>query len=415
MESILKNEIDFFIRELVSSINVEPIVQEGIQTLGIDAEKIFLVAVGKASWTMANAASKYLDDAIIGGLVITKYGHNEGVINKLQVFEAGHPIPDEASFEATRLILDTCTNLSDEIEILFLLSGGASSLFELPTIESDLFFDIYKELVRSSASIKEINIIRKKISQVKGGRFAKACEPKKISAIVLSDVLSDEIAVVGSGPTSSDDSTLSEAIQIATKYNLEQGLSALLKISDDDSFEVTNVRSFLGGNVSILCKNARDICTKMGYESYLITDRLDCEAREAGKFLAAIAQTYQDTTKDLAFIVGGETVVDVIGDGLGGRNQELVFSAIERIQGLQNVAILSFGSDGTDGPTDAAGAYITGGTFDKLRELNINYEHVLRTNNTYPALKSLETLICTGPTGTNLNDVSVLLIKAVKQ
>ena len=256
----------------------------------------------------------------------------------------------------------------------------------------------------------EINTIRKRLSAVKGGKFAAHCAPAKMEAIVLSDILGDPLDSIASGPVSPDSATSADALAIAEKHALRLSAAARGCLHAETPKALDNVNAQVVGSVRELCRAAGEACRSMGYETVFLTDQLDCAAREAGRFLASVLRSHVGDGRKLAFLSGGETVVHLTGKGLGGRNQELALSASEGLRGLHNAAILSIGSDGTDGPTDAAGGYVDGDTFEELRENGITLHEVLQANDAYHALKAVDGLIITGPTGTNVNELYLGLI-----
>lgn len=373
--------------------------------------QLVLVAIGKAAWQMARAAHDTLGDAVSRGMVITKHGHSQGPIGELLIREAGHPVPDEHSYAATREALQMAKGLKPTDSVLLLVSGGGSSLFEDPLIDPVEMQAITDQLLKSGADIVEINTIRKRLSGVKGGRFALACEPAQVHAVVLSDIIGDPLDMIASGPAYPDTSTMDDVVRIVKKYGLQLSDNAQSCLRNETPAKLRNVHSQVTGSVSVLCKAAAEEAKKLGYAPTILTASLQCQAREAGSFLASIAQYHQDTDKSLCFIAGGETVVRVTGTGKGGRNQEIALSAAQGIAGLRDTAVFSLGSDGTDGPTDAAGGYADQDTAQQLGVLGINIHDALNDNNAYHALQPTDGLIITGPTGTNVNDVSVVLIK----
>ncbi len=376
--------------------------------------KVVLVAVGKAAWQMAKAAVEQLGSRISNGVVITKYGHSQGELANLKIFEAGHPVPDENSFRATEEAIAAVSGLGLDDTVLFLISGGGSALFEKPLISKESLDSLTKQLLACGADIVEMNTVRKRFSAVKGGRFAKLCEPAKVRAIVLSDIIGDPLDMIASGPAYPDSSTCEQAKAVIAKYGIviDDEMAALLE--QETPKYLYNVTTDITGSVRQLCSVAAGQALAMGYEPFVLTANLSCEARDAGTFLANIAQFHVNDGKDLAFIAGGETVVHLTGKGKGGRNQELALSAAAGIDGMDNACVFSLGSDGTDGPTDAAGGWTDGTTTAKLREQGVKIFDVLRNNDAYHALKAVDGLIITGPTGTNVNDVSVLLIRGKK-
>lgn len=407
----LREDANYVIKEAIEKVLPDEAVAKALEGKDFGKGKIYLVAAGKAGWQMARAAHQILGDHIEKGVVATKYGHVKASLPSIECYEGGHPVPDENSFRATNAALDLVRNLKKEDTVLFLLSGGASALFEKPLVSGDELAEITEQLLACGADIVEINTIRKRLSAVKGGRFAKLCEPAFVYSIVLSDVLGDPLDMIASGPAYPDSSTCQQAVALAEKYQLNLSEQAWGLLHQETPKKLTNVETEITGSVKNLCMAAKDTLENLGYETILLTDQLNCEAREAGSFLSAIAKTYQNTKKSLAFIAGGETVVHLTGKGKGGRNQELALAAATGISGLKDTAIFSVGSDGTDGPTDAAGGYADHRTADLLAEKGISIYSVLQENDAYHALKEVNGLIMTRATGTNVNDFAVLLIK----
>lgn len=373
--------------------------------------RIFLVAAGKAAWQMADAAVKTLGQ-MEDGVVVTKYGHVKAEIPGVRCYEAGHPVPDANSFAATEKALELVHGLHPEDTVLFLLSGGGSALFEKPLISGEELQEITAQLLASGADIVEMNTIRKRLSGVKGGRFASACAPAKVFSIVLSDILGDPLDMIASGPAVPDTSTCAQALAIAEKYRLKLSEQAQALLKQETPKMLDNVTTRITGSVRELCAAAAAACRERGYEPILLTDRLCCEAREAGSFLGSIVRTHAGRGKKLAYIAGGETVVHLTGNGLGGRNQELALAAAPALAGLEHCCVFSVGSDGTDGPTDAAGGYVDGQTDAALRTAGWDVFAALQNNDAYHALQAIGSLLITGPTGTNVNDVSVALVDA---
>ena len=372
--------------------------------------RVFLVAVGKAGWQMAHAALQCLPTPPAQGIVVTKYGHVLTDLPGIRCLEAGHPVPDENSFAATQAVLDMTADLSPADTVLFLLSGGGSALFESPLVPGAELQAITRQLLACGADIVEMNTIRKRLSAVKGGCFAAHCAPAGVQTIVLSDILGDPPDMIASGPAASDLSTCDEALKIAEKYDLQLSPAARTCLGTETPRHLDNVQMQIIGSVRELCAAAAAQCRALGYEPLYLTDRLNCEAREAGRFLAAIARSHANDGKKLAFIAGGETVVRLTGSGLGGRNQEIALAAAENLSGLSNAAVISIGSDGTDGPTGAAGGYADGGTQAALASAGWNIADALRQNDAYHALQTVNGLVHTGPTGTNVNDVAIALV-----
>lgn len=407
----VRGDAEAIIRESIKSVLPDEAVARALSQKQFGSGKLYVAAAGKAAWQMAKAASDILGDRIEQGVVVTKYDHVQGEIPRMVCFEAGHPVPDENSFLGTQAVINLVTGLDSEDTVIFLLSGGGSALFEKPLLPAEELQDITKQLLACGADIVEINTIRKRLSAVKGGKFAQICEPAKVYSIVLSDILGDPLDMIASGPAYPDSSTSEEAAAIAQKYQLRLSNEAKQLLQKETPKQLSNVETVITGSVRQLCQAAAQACEACGYHPVFLTDQLDCEAREAGAFLAAIAKSHQNSTESLAFIAGGETVVHLTGKGLGGRNQELALAAAQGIAGLEHTAVFSIGSDGTDGPTDAAGGYVDGQTKALLTEAGMDIYQVLQQNDAYHALERTGGLIRTGATGTNVNDVAVILIR----
>ena len=406
----LREDADKIITASIQAVLPDEAVKKALEGKDFGNGKVRLVAAGKAAWQMAHAAVSILGDRLDSGIVVTKYHHVKGDIPKVTCYEAGHPVPDENSFRGTHAAIELVKDMTAEDTVLFLISGGGSALFEDPLISGEELSDITNQLLACGADIIEMNTIRKRLSAVKGGKFAKLCEPAKIYSIVLSDILGDPLDMIASGPAYPDSSTCDQAVSIAKKYQLKLSDKVWELLKEETPKELHNVETNITGSVRNLCSAAAASCESLGYRPFILTDQLSCEAREAGNFLAAIAKTYQSTTESIAFIAGGETVVHLTGKGKGGRNQEIALAAAEGIAGLTDTAVFSIGSDGTDGPTDAAGGYADNTTRSILAEKNISIYDVLQKNDAYHALEQSGGLIKTGATGTNVNDVAVLLI-----
>lgn len=409
MEKVLRNCANQIIAASIQAVLPDEAVRRALR--GFHPEgRTFLVAAGKAAWQMAHAAVETLG-YVDGGVVVTKYDHVKGEIPGVSCYEAGHPVPDENSFSATEKALELVHGLTAQDTVLFLLSGGGSALFEKPLIYGDELQDITSQLLASGADIVEMNIIRKRLSGVKGGRFAQACAPAKVFSIVLSDILGDPLDMIASGPAALDTSTCGQALAIAEKYRLNLFAQAKALLAQETPKTLDNVTTQITGSVRELCAAAATACRERGYEPVVLTDRLCCEAREAGSFLGSIVRTHAGQGKKLAYIAGGETIVHLTGKGLGGRNQELALAAAPALSGLEHCCVFSVGSDGTDGPTDAAGGYVDGQTETALHAAGMDVFLTLADNDAYHALKAVDGLILTGATGTNVNDVAVALVE----
>lgn len=407
----IRQDADYIIKESIKSVLPDEAVIRALKGKTFDTGKLYVVAAGKAAWQMAKTASEVLGDRIEEGVVCTKYDHVKGEIPQMKCFEGGHPIPDKNSYIGTQAALDLAANLKKDDTVLFLLSGGGSALFEKSLVSETELANVTKQLLECGADISEINTIRKRLSAVKGGKFAKWCEPAHVYCIVLSDVIGDPLDMIASGPAYPDSSTSEQALQIVEKYGLNFSEETLSLLKEELPKDLHNVETIIAGNVKNLCTSAKEACEKLGYHTVILTDEMTCQAKEAGSFLGAIARGHQDSGKSLAFIAGGETVVCITGKGKGGRNQEIALAAAEKIAGLKDTAVFSVGSDGTDGPTDAAGGYVDGTTKEILQKKDIDIFPVLKDNDAYHALEKTNGLIITGATGTNVNDVAVVLIK----
>ena len=410
MERDLRKDSEQVVRKAISACLPDEAVRRALEGKEFPG-RVVLVSVGKAAWRMADAVWKALNGKISKGVVLTKYGHLSGPIGNLELYEAGHPVVDEASVAGTERILELVKGLAPSDTVLFLVSGGGSALFEKPLIPLSELAEVNRQLLACGASIGEMNGIRKRLSAVKGGRFAELCRPAKVFAVVLSDVIGDRLDVIASGPAAPDRSTCKEAAETVKRYGLQLSEKAMELLQKETPKALENVETCITGSVSELCRAAAEEAGRLGYRPVILTDSLGCQAKEAGAFLGACAR-YQrlHAVEPLALIAGGETVVELTGHGKGGRNQELALAAAAEIAGMDGVCVVSAGSDGTDGPTDAAGGIVDGKTAGTLKICGISIPEVLRQNDAYPALERCGGLLMTGPTGTNVNDVAAALI-----
>lgn len=378
---------------------------------------VTLVAIGKAAWRMAAAAYEMLGGRVARGLVVTKYGHSMGPIGPLEIIEAGHPVPDENSVRGGQRALELADAAGTQDIVLLLVSGGGSALFESPLEGVTLgdLADITRRLLACGADIGQINTVRKHLSGVKGGRFAQRCAPARVMSIVLSDVLGDSLSAIASGPAYPDTTTSEEAMAIVNRYQIPLSDGMRRALEGETPKQLANVTSVITGSVRRLCEAASESCRRLGYVPHVLTTTMACEAREAGSLIASMVREIREGNScfqpPCALILGGETVVHLRGDGLGGRNQELAAAAGLCIDGLSGVCVGSLGSDGTDGPTDAAGGIVTGDWAARCREKGLSIEAYLDENDTYSLLDATDALLVTGPTGTNVNDVAIALIR----
>jgi hydroxypyruvate reductase len=338
-----------------------------------------------------------------------------GPIGTLEVHEAAHPVLERRNLDATGRVLAMTDGLSEKDTVLFLVSGGGSALFELPLpgISLSDVADMTSQLLACGADIVEINTLRKHISSVKGGRFAEKCAPARVRSVVLSDVLGDRLDSIASGPAYPDSSTTKEAAAIVRKYGLKLPQNVLDALAIETPKKLDNVVTRVTGSVPVLCESALRLLTERGFATTLLTTTLDCEAAAGGAFFAALAReavrTQDQRSSPIAFVAGGEAVVKLKGKGKGGRCQEMALSAALGMEGLREVVFAAVGSDGTDGPTDAAGGIVDGETTQRIRAQGKDPRALLDDNDAYHALQASEDLVITGPTGTNVNDLLLLL------
>ncbi|MCL2569270.1 MAG: glycerate kinase [Oscillospiraceae bacterium] len=416
MAHTLRHDAEIMIERIISENMPQRSVQQALEGHTFHGN-IYYIAIGKAAWTMAKAASDFLGDSIVAGLVITKYDHAQGEIPRTEIIEAGHPISDQNTLLGAEKAIALAEKLGEGDELLFLVSGGGSALFEAlkPGITLDDLVALNSQLLACGADIVEINAVRKRFSRVKAGRFAEIAAPARVFSVVLSDVLGDRLDSIASGPVAPDRATVEDVQKIVSTYDIKLTDIQKQYLLEETPKATPNVTTIITGNVRSLCQSAASAAIELGYTPLILTTTLHCEAREAGRFFASIAAEIQTGTgpvaKPCAIIAGGETVVTLKGKGKGGRNQELALSAAKGISGLDSTLLFSLGSDGTDGPTDAAGGLVDGQTLKTLREQGLDFDKLLADNDAYHALEATDGLIFTGPTGTNVNDVSVLLCR----
>ena len=385
--------------------------------------RIIVVGMGKASAGMASALEDLLEGKISKGLVVTADGYGSPT-RIVEVVEASHPVPGARGLAAAQRIADVVDAAQEDDLIIVLVSGGGSALLTLPAsgIALNDLASTNELLLRSGATIQETNTVRKHLSQLKGGNLAARAFPATVIALVLSDVAGDPLNAIASGPTVGDPTTyenaasilrhhaLWEKVPLSVRTRIEGGLSGKIPETPkpgDDVF--ARVRTTIIGSGSVAAEAALNEARGLGYHTLLLTTTLEGEAREVGKVLASIAREEVHHKVPLQLpaliIAAGETTVTVSGSGKGGRNQELALSSATGIRGLPGAVIASMGTDGRDGPTDAAGAMVDGGTIPRLREQGIDPNESLTANDSYHALASSSDLIFTGPTGTNVADL----------
>lgn len=315
MNSTLRKDAETIIRAAIAAVRPDAAVTRALSGLTFPG-RVLLVSAGKAGWQMASAAIRCLNVPADGGIVLTKYGHVAGRLHGLTCFEAGHPVPDANSFRGTQAVLDLTADLGPEDTVLFLLSGGGSALFEKPLIDPEELRSITEQLLACGADIVEMNTIRKRLSAVKGGRFARWCAPARVEAVILSDIVGDPLDMIASGPAAADPSTCGQAMAIVEKYRLRLSAPALDCLRRETPKTAGNVHTQVIGSVRELCRAAKASCEALGYRPQILTDRLGGEAREAGIALARALKALPPGSGRTALIAGGETVVRLTGSGL---------------------------------------------------------------------------------------------------
>jgi len=392
-----------------------------------DFKRIVVVGAGKGSAPMAQAVDDLLDERLEGGLVIVKYGYT-APLKKVRLIEAGHPIPDEAGQRGTEELLEMVKGLGEDDLVLCLLSGGGSALLPAPVEGVGLGEkqETTKILLESGASIHEVNAVRKHLSRIKGGWLAKAAAPATVVSLILSDVIGDDLDVIASGPTVGDRSTFSDCLRVIEKYHLEsripppvwdhlhKGAAGAVQETPkpDDPVFSTAYHLIVGNNILCL-EAAAHKAQKMGYHTLILSSYVEGETREVAKVHGAILKEILSSGRPLAspacIISGGETTVTIRGKGKGGRNQEFALACGIEIAGWQGAAVFSAGTDGTDGPTDAAGAFADWRMVERALEMGLDPGVFLRENDAYTFFEKLGDLVITGPTNTNVMDVRILI------
>ena len=389
---------------------------------------LYVVGAGKAAAKMARAVEALLGERIAGGIVIVKHGHNIP-LKKLEIVEAGHPIPDPAGIKATEAIIQLLRRTQKTDLILCLVSGGASALLSCPVADLSLQDKqrTTQALLNCGARIQEINAIRKHISRVKGGRLAELACPSTVLSLILSDVIDDSMDNIGSGPTAPDSSTFADCLAIINRYGVGDmiplAVTSFLKkgaageiadtpMADDPIFQ--QVQNLLIGNNQLALVAAKEKAQALGYNTLILSKSVEGEARSVAIDHVVSARDVLSGSSPVrapaCIISGGETTVTIRGAGLGGRNQEFALAAALEIDGLEGIVALSGGTDGTDGPTDAAGGIVDGTTIQRARDKGLDALSYLERNDSYPLLKTVGDLLVTGPTLTNVMDLRLILI-----
>ena len=410
---------------------------QGAQAAGLlahlpRADRVLLVAAGKAAVPMAQAAAQALGERIAAGLIVTKYGHasQKRLPTAIETIEAGHPVPDQAGLTAAERLLGMLESATAGDFVLLLLSGGASALLPLPVPGISLadLQELTSLLLRAGASIGELNTVRKHLDRMKGGGMARAAAPSPLLALILSDVVGDPLDVIASGPAVPDPTTFQQAWDILQRYDLlekapestrsylaagRRGQAPETPKPGDPLFE--SVENHIIGSNRLAALAARDEAERLGYRALLLSTFIEGEARQVGRVAAGLAKGVRlqgdPFPPPACLIFGGETTVTVRGSGSGGRNQELALAAALALESLPDVGLMALATDGSDGPTDAAGAIVDGETILHARELGLDPYAALENNDAYPFLRATGSLMLTGPTGTNVNDLTVILVR----
>ncbi|RMF58953.1 MAG: glycerate kinase [Calditrichaeota bacterium] len=391
-----------------------------------DDTNLYVIGFGKASGTMAEAIENILADRITGGIVIVPDNYT-GKTVKICQREAGHPFPDERGLKATEEILQLLSQAQDSDLVICLISGGGSALLEkLPsTITLEMLREVTEIMLNSGATIEEVNTIRKNLSLVKGGKLATYIHPARCLSLILSDVIDDPLDVIASGPTAPDSTTLNDVREILKRYQLdtrfpepvltvlEKGLAGTPLQPDDPVFE--KVSNIIVGNNLLALRAAEVKARQKGYQPMILGNRICGESREVARVIAEVMKEIVESEFPIqppaCVIFGGETTVTVEGSGLGGRNQELVLAALIELKEVDfPFVLLSCGSDGRDGPTDAAGAIITEKSWENALLAGLNPQSYLQNNDAYHFFERIDGLIKTGPTGTNVMDIGIVLL-----
>jgi hydroxypyruvate reductase/glycerate 2-kinase len=418
-------------------------------------DRLVIAAFGKAACTMAKAVEDDLSDLIDSGIVITKYGHitvrqcdsamvnygnkiiplknccSDALLRYCTIFEAGHPVPDENGLRGTEEIVKLLKSADENTLVVCLISGGGSALLVSPyegisLVEKQKITEL---LLKAGADINELNTVRKHISNVKGGRLAEIAYPAKVISLILSDVIGDRLDVIASGPTAPDKTTFNDALKVLEKYRLidkapgsiievlQKGAKGFINETPKEGNTIfDNVENIVIGSNRKVLEAAKEKAESLGFKPEIISSEVTGEAREVGKWLAAEVRKSrsaeeQKRKKPICLISGGETTVTVKGNGIGGRNMELALSFAMEIEGIDGITLLSAGTDGTDGPTNAAGAIVDGETVKKARAIGLNPEEYLNNNDSYNFFKKIDGLFTTGPTGTNVMDIQIMMIE----
>lgn len=389
------------------------------------AGRVMVIGAGKASASMAQAAETFFGDRISAGAINTKHGHGAD-LHRVVCRECGHPIPDQAGVDGARRIAEIARSAEAEDLVICFISGGASALMPLPAHPLKLgeTQDVTRLLLESGASIHEINTVRKHLSAISGGRLARMAKRGRVVSLILSDVIGDDLDVIGSGPTAPDASTFEDARQVLERRGIWERCSERVRKHIEDAKEESpkpgdplfeGVRNVVVGSNRQALAAAQAKAVELGYKTVLLSSTIQGETREIARMHAAIlaeaCATGNPVKRPGCILSGGETTVTIRGNGKGGRNQEFCLAAALEIAGLKEVLVFSAGTDGTDGPTDAAGAFADGSSLERARAAGCNPDQQLDNNDAYPLFERIGDLLVTGPTRTNVMDVRIMLVK----
>ena len=411
------------------------LIVDGLSFVLPDYDRVFIVAAGKAAVPMTLATAEHLGDSLTCGVVVTKYGHGQTMDDQyshhIDLFEAGHPVPDENSVRGAQAVADLARGATERDLVICLVSGGGSALLTLPVsgLSLDELQQLTDGLLRSGATINEMNTVRKHWSQIKGGNLARLAHPATVLTLILSDVVGDPLEVIASGPTVPDPTTVEDARAILARYGLDRGSGVFDHGANERSVQrawdfvetpkpgdevFERVHHVLIGSNRLAAAATAAEAHQLGYNTLLLSTYVEGEAREVARVAAGLAKgvrVHGDPISPPACLIwGGETTVTVRGKGRGGRNQELALAAALALDGWPEVLLMALATDGTDGPTDAAGAIATGETVAQARTLGLDPLAALDSNDSYTFFDTLGDLIRTGPTGTNVNDLLFLLV-----
>ncbi|MEN8138919.1 MAG: DUF4147 domain-containing protein [Bacteroidota bacterium] len=427
------NEVkpDVLLGNSISLNNNEMLIKnQSGRVLVIDLSKydnVIVIGAGKATAAMAKKLEEILEAKITSGTIVSKYGF-KAALKVIDVLEASHPVPDENGMKGAQAIVNICKKATENDLIINLLSGGASALLPLPVegVSLEEKQAVTSDLLDSGASIDEINIIRRHLSDIKGGGLLKYIYPADLVTMVISDVIGDKIDIIGSGITYPAERNIEDFNRIVEKYNLSgstidfvranAGKTKETKIVSDEKLEDYKASNLVLGNNTLALSKIKQEAEKLGYETVIVTSELEGEASEVGEKLVEDAVDFRynkaESGKKYCFLYAGETTVTIKGKGKGGRNQEMVLAAARALEGTDGITFLSGGTDGNDGPTDAAGAVCDGTTLKNGDDKYLDINEYLDNNDSYHYFKETDELLLIGPSGTNVMDVQIVLIDA---